>query len=66
MKTIVVGYDGSEHSDRALDRAIQLADEGAELIVVSAAGLTRSGGMAGSGRPWVAPSRWKPPRTACV
>jgi nucleotide-binding universal stress UspA family protein len=48
VKTIVVGYDGSEHSDRALDRAIQLADEGAELIVVSAAGLTRSGGMAGT------------------
>ena len=48
MRTIVVGYDGSEHSDRALERAIELADEGAELIVVSAAGLTRAGGMAGA------------------
>ena len=48
MRTIVVGYDGSEHSDRALERAIELAHEGAELIVVSAAGLTRAGGMAGA------------------
>ena len=48
MRTIVVGYDGSEHSDRALERAIALAHEGAELIVVSAAGLTRAGGMAGA------------------
>jgi universal stress protein A len=48
VRTIVVGYDGSEHSDRALERAIALAHEGAELIVVSAAGLTRAGGMAGA------------------
>lgn len=37
MKTIVVGYDGSEHADRALDRAIDLASEGTQLVVVSAA-----------------------------
>jgi nucleotide-binding universal stress UspA family protein len=39
VKTIVVGYDGSEHADRALTRAVELSEEGAELIVVSAAGL---------------------------
>lgn len=37
MNTIVVGYDGSEHAGRALDRAIELAADGVQLIVVSAA-----------------------------
>ena len=36
METIVVGYDGSEHADRALDRAVELAENG-KLVVVSAA-----------------------------
>jgi nucleotide-binding universal stress UspA family protein len=40
METIVVGYDGSDHADRALDRAIELGSEGAQLVVVSAAPLT--------------------------
>jgi nucleotide-binding universal stress UspA family protein len=40
MERIVVGYDGSDHAERALDRAIELSD-GAELVVVSAASLTR-------------------------
>jgi nucleotide-binding universal stress UspA family protein len=39
MEKIVVGYDGSEHGDRALDRAAELAKGGAELIVVSAVPL---------------------------
>jgi len=36
MEKIVVAYDGSEHADRALDRAAELASSGAELVVVSA------------------------------
>ena len=44
MKTIVVGYDGSEHADRALDRAIELAGSGAQLVVVSSARLETGGG----------------------
>ena len=45
MNTIVVGYDGSEHADRALERAAEIA-AGAEVVVVSAAGLTSGGGHA--------------------
>ncbi len=38
MDTIVVGYDGSEHSDRALERAVEIAKSmGASLRVVGAA-----------------------------
>lgn len=37
MEKIVVAYDGSDHADRALDRAAELASSGAELVVVSAA-----------------------------
>ena len=40
---IVVGYDGSEHSDRALERALGLAGGGDSLIVVSAAKLSTLG-----------------------
>ncbi|HVY60699.1 MAG TPA: universal stress protein [Planctomycetota bacterium] len=39
MQKIVVGYDGSEHADRALDRAVAIAGSGASLVVVSAAHL---------------------------
>jgi len=38
MDLIVVGYDGSEHSDRALERAVEIGTSlGASLRVVSAA-----------------------------
>jgi nucleotide-binding universal stress UspA family protein len=43
VNTIVVGYDGSEHADRALDRAVQLAGTGAQLVVVSSARLETGG-----------------------
>ncbi len=37
MDTIVVGYDGSEHADRALDRAVEIGTSmGASLRVVCA------------------------------
>lgn len=39
MKKIVIAYDGSDHADRALDRAAELASSGAELVVVSAGRL---------------------------
>ena len=51
MNTIVVGYDGSEHSDRALERALEIGKSmGAGLRVVSAvkigqAAHARSGGV---------------------
>jgi len=39
MKSIVVGYDGSEHARRALGRAADLARNGRQLVVVSVAGV---------------------------
>lgn len=39
MQKIVVGYDGSEHADRALERAVGLVGSGGSLVVVSAARL---------------------------
>jgi nucleotide-binding universal stress UspA family protein len=40
MKTIVVGYDGSDSGDRALERAAEFATAfGAKLVVVSVAEL---------------------------
>lgn len=39
MKTIVVGYDGSEHAGRALERAVELVGDGGSLVVVCAARL---------------------------
>ena len=40
MQKIVVGFDGSEHGRRALERATALAKTGASLTVVSAAPVT--------------------------
>jgi nucleotide-binding universal stress UspA family protein len=37
MSTIVVGFDGSDHGRRALERAIELARDGDSLAIVSAA-----------------------------
>lgn len=34
---IVVGYDGSEHGKRALERAAAMAGDGNEIVVVAAA-----------------------------
>lgn len=44
MNTVIVGYDGSEHSQRALERAASLVRDSGTLVVVAAArlaGLTR-------------------------
>jgi nucleotide-binding universal stress UspA family protein len=41
---IVVGFDGSEHGQRALERAADMAGEGDQVVVVAAAELhARSG-----------------------
>jgi nucleotide-binding universal stress UspA family protein len=50
VKTILVGYDGSEPSDRALDRAIELSTQaGAQVFVLTAAEPTsRVGGFGGT------------------
>jgi nucleotide-binding universal stress UspA family protein len=50
VKTILVGYDGSEPSERALDRAIELAKQsGAQVFVMTAAEPTsRAGGFGGT------------------
>ena len=46
MQTIVVGYDGSEPADRALDRATELVDDSGTVILVSAIHmLAGKGGM---------------------
>jgi nucleotide-binding universal stress UspA family protein len=39
MRNAVVGYDGSDAARRALERAAELADEGANVTVVSAVRL---------------------------
>jgi nucleotide-binding universal stress UspA family protein len=44
MKTVVVGYDGSEEAKRALDRAAALGRAGAKVIVVTGVELSLSGG----------------------
>jgi nucleotide-binding universal stress UspA family protein len=43
MKKIVVGYDGSEHGHRALERALDLVDSGGTVTVVAAAHLHPTG-----------------------
>jgi nucleotide-binding universal stress UspA family protein len=40
MQKIIVAYDGSDHADRALDRAAEIASEDTEVVVVSAARLS--------------------------
>lgn len=49
MQSIVVGYDGSAESKRALDRAAALAGSGATVTVVAAFAVAGSGprGMGG-------------------
>lgn len=49
MKTIVVGYDGTEGAKRALERSVELAEAfGAKLVVTSVAplltGISHGGG----------------------
>jgi nucleotide-binding universal stress UspA family protein len=41
MRKIVVGYDGSNHSKRALDRAAEIADDDVEIVVLCAARVPR-------------------------
>jgi nucleotide-binding universal stress UspA family protein len=58
MKKIVVAYDSSDHADRALDRAVELATGGTELVAVSAARLStlaREAGPVGGGTSAVDP-----------
>jgi nucleotide-binding universal stress UspA family protein len=46
MRTIVVGYDGSEPADRALERATELIDKGGTVVLISAIHLLAGkGGM---------------------
>jgi nucleotide-binding universal stress UspA family protein len=40
MNTVIVGFDGSEHAQRALERAASIVDDGGSLVVVSAARLS--------------------------
>jgi nucleotide-binding universal stress UspA family protein len=42
---IVVGFDGSEHAQRALERAADMAGQGDELVVVAAAELQARTGI---------------------
>ena len=47
MRSIVIGYDGSESAGRALERAAELADDGAAVTVVSSThALAGKGGFA--------------------
>jgi nucleotide-binding universal stress UspA family protein len=44
VRRIVVGYDGSPHARRALERAIAIAEPGTELTVVAAVPLVPKAG----------------------
>ena len=52
---VVVGYDGSDHAKRALERALDIAGDGAQIVVVSSAELKVSAG-AGGAQPHTDPS----------
>lgn len=54
MDNIVVAFDGSDHSRRALERAAQLAGKGAGVTVVSAVNVRPHAGR-GPGHPPVDP-----------
>jgi nucleotide-binding universal stress UspA family protein len=41
MRRIVVGFDGSEHARKALERAAELAGGETSIAIVSAAGVTK-------------------------
>lgn len=41
LRKVVVGYDGSPQSERALERAATLAETAGRLIVVTASALSR-------------------------
>jgi nucleotide-binding universal stress UspA family protein len=47
MRSIVVGYDGSETAKRALERAAELAEDGATVTVVSAVHVHAAAGRGG-------------------
>jgi nucleotide-binding universal stress UspA family protein len=47
METIIVGYDGSEHARRALERAAELAKDGPGIVVVSVGRLLASDARTG-------------------
>lgn len=56
MKTIVLGYDDSEPSRRALDRAVQIAKAfGATILVTSVAPVVATGPRGGGTVPWDSP-----------
>ena len=48
MQNVIVGYDGSEQSKRALDRAAALGRAGAKVTVVTAVDI----GSHSGGRGW--------------
>ena len=60
MKNIVVGYDNTEPSQRALERAAQFTKAlGANLAVVSVAPLAPGGVRGGGGVRWRAGAPWR-------
>ncbi len=58
MKTIVVGYDETDGSDRALERAADMAEAfGAQLVVTSVAPIMVGGPRGGGADPVESPDR---------